>query len=63
MALVHVPKGTVRAVVAVDEPLAYRSTAAARPGFRLAATPGGQVVLRSFPARTPTNIYRAPWVV
>src|SRR5919106_5946453 len=24
-----------------------RSTAAARPGFRLAATPGGQVVLRS----------------
>jgi quercetin dioxygenase-like cupin family protein len=30
MALVHVPKGTVRAVVAVGGPLAYRSTAARR---------------------------------
>jgi quercetin dioxygenase-like cupin family protein len=31
MALVHVPKGAVRAVVAVDEPLAYLSVHRRRP--------------------------------
>ena len=56
MALVHVPKGTVRAVVAVDGPLAYsRSTAVAPRAFRLAATPSGRWINHEAPLAAPPH--------
>jgi quercetin dioxygenase-like cupin family protein len=48
MALGHVPKGTVRAVVAVDEPLAYLAVHRRRSsGLQVGRTPSGRWINRA----------------
>jgi quercetin dioxygenase-like cupin family protein len=69
MALVHLPKGTVRAMVAVDGPLATcRSTAAARRACRSGGPPSDAEAPRLRPSPTPTRTWAgggtrspAPW--
>jgi quercetin dioxygenase-like cupin family protein len=52
MALVHVPKGTVRAIVAVDGPLAYLSVHRRRSG---GLQVGGQAPRREAPRQEPSR--------